>query len=211
MRKIWSLITNRGKTSFTIATTLMLMLLTAVGSTASAAVLDFEDLYPGHEYGGLIPTGYQGFSWSSSSWWLTKYLEPNTGFEYGTIDSVSLFTGYADDLSLTDADGAFDFFGAFITSAFDSDEQVVVEGWRDGLQVYQEEITTYNDQAYWFDFSFTNIDTLWFRPPSLGSPIVIDDVTLTATAVPVPATVLLLGAGLVGIVGFRRKNNKHNV
>jgi hypothetical protein len=174
MRKIWSLITNRGKTSFTIATTLMLMLLTAVGSTASVDVLDFEDLDPGSETLGQIPTGYQGFSWSSSSNWITKYRQSKTkGYEYGTIGRFSLFTSYARDVSLSD--GVFDFSGAYITSAWDSTEQVVVEGWRDGSLVYTETITTHNDQAYWFDFSFTNIDTLWFRP--LGRYIVIDDIT----------------------------------
>jgi hypothetical protein len=173
MRKIWSLITNRGKTSFTIATTLMLMLLTAVGSTASVDVLDFEDLDPGSETLGQIPTGYQGFSWSSRCKWITKYRQSKTGYEYGTIGRVSLFTSYAKDVSLSD--GVFDFSGAYITSYDLMTEQVVVEGWRDGSLVYTETITTNNDQAYWFDFSFTNIDTLWFRP--LGRHIVIDDIT----------------------------------
>ena len=173
MRKIWSSITNRGKTSFTIATTLMLMLLTAVGSTASVDVLDFEDLYPEYETYQKIPPGYQGFSWSSDSYWITKYRMPDSGYEYGTIGRVSLFTWNGAGLSLSD--GVFDFSGAYITSAWDSTELVVVEGWRDGSLVYKETITTSYDQAYWFDFSFTNIDTLWFKP--LGQQIVIDDIT----------------------------------
>ncbi len=174
MRKICSLITNRGKTSFTIATTLMLMLLAAVGSTASVDVLDFEDLDPGYETFQPIPTGYQGFSWSSfSSMLLTEYAVRNTGYEYGTVGRVGLFTRWGWDVSLSG--GMFDFSGAYITSAWDSTEQVVVEGWRDGSLVYTETITTHNDQAYWFDFSFTNIDTLWFKP--LGQQIVIDDIT----------------------------------
>jgi hypothetical protein len=151
----------------------MLMLLTAVDSTAAVDVLDFEDLDPGSEALGPIPFGYQGFSWSSSSRWMTKYRQSKTGYEYGTIGRVSLYNSYAKDVSLSD--GVFDFSGAYITSAWDSPVQVVVEGWRDGSLVYTETITTHNDQAYWFDFSFTNIDTLWFRP--LGRHIVIDDIT----------------------------------
>lgn len=146
MRKIWSLITNRGKTSFTIATTLMLMLLTAVGSTASVDVLDFEDLDPGYEFYEKIPTGYQGFSWSSNSYWITKYRMPDTGYEHGTIGRVSLFTLDPAEFSLSD--GVFNFSGAYITSAWDLTEEVVVEGWRDGSLVYKEKITTSCDQAY---------------------------------------------------------------
>jgi hypothetical protein len=193
MRKIWSLITNRGKTSFTIATTLMLMLLTAVGSTASAAVLDFEDLYPGYEANGQIPTGYQGFSWNDYSYWVTKNILVQNpaapGFYNGTNDRVSLFTAgdkYAKayDVSLSVfPDGVFDFSGAYITQAWKETAQgneigpvqVVVEGWRDGSMEYTETITTSYNGAYWFNFSFTNIDTLWFRP--LGGHIVIDDIT----------------------------------
>lgn len=158
-------------------TTLSRVLITtvclAMASSATAQVLDFEDLYPGYETYTAIPSNYQGLSWNPYSWYITKYAIPGTGYEYGTIGRVSLFTAYAYDISVSY--GSFDFYGAYITAAWDTTEDVVVQGWQAGTLVYSETITTGNDQAYWFDFNFTDIDTLWFIP--LGNHIVIDEIT----------------------------------
>jgi hypothetical protein len=146
----------------------------ALPTTAVAVdVIDFEDLHPGYETYTALPAGYAGYSWNYYSWYMTKYALPGTGYEHGTVGSVSMFTAWAADVSM--GGDTFDFAGAYITAAWDSNEYVTVQGYRAGAQVYSETILTHNDQAYWFDFGWSDIDTIWFRPH--GNHIVIDDIT----------------------------------
>ena len=153
-----------------------------VGSrSASADVIDFEDLYPGYQTYTPLPAGYAGFTWGANAWFITRLALPGTGYEYGTMGEVSLFTAWAQDINLGGA--LFTFDGAYITSAWDSSQDVVVEGWAGGLLVYSETVTVYNTTASWFDFDWDGVDTVWFRPQ--GSHIVIDDITYNDNTPPV--------------------------
>lgn len=144
----------------------------AFASYVAADQLDFEDLDPYREGTGQIRQGYKGFSWNKRSYWITKGYLPGTGFEHGTKGRVSLFTAFADDVSLSG--NVFSFQGAYITATLNDTEEVIVEGWRDGILTCRQTITTHNDQAYWFDFDFKGIDTLLFSPQ--GRHIVIDSI-----------------------------------
>lgn len=73
------------------------------------------------------------------------------------------------------ADGSFNFDGAYITAAWDNTEQVTIEGCKDGSLKYTQTITTHNDNAYWFDFNFIDVDTVCFIPH--GSHLAIDNIT----------------------------------
>ena len=128
---------------------------------------------------------------------MTKYHYANTGFEYGTIGSVSLFPAYADVISMSIDVGNFDFIGAYITSAYFEYYDVTVQGWRDNVLVDSTTIKPSCYQANWFDFDYQDIDTIVFIPEH---HIAIDNITY----IPVPATIFLLASGLIGLAGLGR-------
>lgn len=151
----------------------VLIIFSGVGQ---AKVLDFEDLYPGFETANLIPSGYRGLNWSSYSAFITKNYLPGTGYDVGTFGRVSLFTGYAVAIEFGSAK-TFDFNGAYITSAWDSTNQVTVLGYRAGVVVYSNVVTARNSVATWFALNFKDVDRIVMDP--LGSHIVIDNLTFT--------------------------------
>jgi hypothetical protein len=172
----------------------------AWSAAAYARVITFEDLDPGYETAGDIPAGYEGLNWGGS-YWITKYLMPETGYNYGTLGDVSAFT--ASYMSFSSGT-AFDFNTAYITAAYDANMAVTVEGWLAGHLKYSTTITTHNDKAYWFNFNFTGIDTVKFLPTI--TQIVVDNISLTdnINAVPLPGSLVLLGSGLLPLLGWRR-------
>jgi len=168
--------------------------------TVQGAVLDFEDLYLEPVDTGPIPTGYAGFTWSANANFLTSRYgyNPDSGFAHGTIGEVCLGTANAADISMGGT--TFDFLGAYITSAWNTNHSFTVEGWKSGALVYSESDITSYESAHWFDFNFYDIDTLWFKPGSgvwvqglggIGDHLAIDNITF----IPEPMTVSLLAFG----------------
>lgn len=188
-----------------LALIMCLSLLGIAGSAAAyAPVFTFEDLDPGPgvETDGVIPAGYHGFTWNADSYWITKYFESDTGYEYGTFGHVSLYTAYARPVSFSSST-PFDFNSAYITTAWVNSETVTVEGWLAGSKIHTSIITTHNDQAYWFSFNWTGVDMVRIIPANNNmGHIAIDNIN--GGAVPLPGTVALLGSGLLSLLGWRR-------
>jgi hypothetical protein len=170
-----------------------------------SGTVDFEDLYPGYEAQDItIPDGYGGFNWSPDFLGITKYRYPGSGYEYGCIGKVCAYTGWADDVWFAGPNGDdFNFIGAFITAAWDETEDVIVNGYQNGALVRTTTITTNNDELNFFSFNWLYVDKVEFQPQ--GQHLAIDNISHCHGVVPIPAAVWLLGAGLMGLVGLRKK------
>jgi hypothetical protein len=173
-------------------------------SQASPIVIDFEDLYPGIETAGQVPGNYLGFTWSDTSWWVTKNFLPGTGYQAGTIGNVSLYSFKA--LAVTLGSGQpFDFIGAYIGAGWATSLEFTVQGLLGGSVLYSTALVTSNDQPYWFAFNFLGIDELLFTPgagyingaSTTGRQLVLDNITVVPT--PEASTVLLVALGLAGL------------
>ncbi|MCA1596587.1 MAG: hypothetical protein LC772_09220 [Chloroflexi bacterium] len=167
----------------------------ATAQTARADVLTFEDLSTsiGTRLTMPLPTNYHGFTWSSSAWVDSGHSKPfsGTGYDVGTDGNISLFTRGAQTISMQQG-STFTFNGAYITSAFQPTENVVVQGLRNGVIVDTQTITVNDKQATWFSFNFQNVDAVSFIPVvpptgTINSNIVLDDITYNTPAVTISA------------------------
>ena len=186
----------------------------AAYANAADTVMTFEDIYPGVETADLLPANYGGFFWSGSARFVTSQLVPGTGFASGTIGDVSLFNDAGNDLSIN-RDVAFNFLGAYVTAAWNNNEQVTVSGSRNGVQTFSSVIETSTTGPTYFNFNYTNIDTLVFHAQGgvnaelggEGDHIVIDNLRYSPVpppAVPEPSSWALLFLGL-GAIAFAKK------
>jgi len=183
---------------------------------AHAAVLDFEDLYPGYETSGGLPAGYGGFTWVNGYWATNGVEGPNSGYMNVIQGHVGIFTAYPSaTLPISMGGQLFDFKSAIVGAAWDDGQGVRFDGYNSGSLIYSRYLTTdvFGGPE---TFDFDGIDTLWVTPDETtgidhgwgpGHQIILDNIEYNTNAVPEPGSLSLLALafGGVGAVVRRRK------
>jgi hypothetical protein len=187
--------------------------------TTHATVVTFDDLTPN----GVmeIPAGYQGFNWNSQFFALDEGLYKGfyrNSYSFPTSPNVA-YNGYGVQSVSLDRNGSlFNFNGAYFStwatenkSDDSSSGRVTVTGFN-GVNVVGSVSTDLpSDRFTFLEANFKGIDRLEFRNDGReGKWWVMDNIAydrdpVPTNAVPIPAAAWLLGSGLLGLVGIRRK------
>jgi hypothetical protein len=182
-------------------------------NVAQANVLTFDDINGSSSCPGcfgLIPNGYGGLAWNNM-----YYMGgvPGSGYDTGLVSgSFTAFNGFA-NMAVTSGSTLFDFTGAYFTGAWNDGLNINVKGYKGGVLLYDQTVIASAVAPTWFQFDYTNIDSLQFSssggtshwPSGGGQQFAMDN--FTYTVVPVPAAVWLLGSGLLGLAGMGRKRS----
>ncbi|MHC4474111.1 MAG: PEP-CTERM sorting domain-containing protein [Planctomycetota bacterium] len=212
-----------------------LLLVFGILASAGAAVVDFDDV-PGTNDPRFISRYYGDFFYWEAGEDPPDYYEwavvsdtvyQGYGNSYGSPSGqYAAFNEDGDEsLSLTSR-GFTDFYfvGANFTSwasannyYSESARTIRIEGWDDGSRVWESEYDLSPNSYDWLaagSLSSIAVDELRFIAPADGKYWLMDDLTYSTTApafIPAPSTILLLGTGLVGLVGFMQKAKSRSI
>jgi len=178
-----------------------------LGGIAHAApvTLNFDDLT--NPDGGPVPGGYGGLNW------MNVYYTP--AFPPAESAPNVAFNGYAMPAFVTSQSGDFNFISTYFTSPWEDSITVQVIGLNvDELKFVGIKTLslTKGNLMQEYSFNFNDVDTLIFSSYNNvegGIPAFsMDNFTIDSPVVPIPATLLLFGSGILGLFGIRRRLNR---
>ena len=190
-----------------------LVMILGFAGAAGATVLTFDDLAPTSNF-ATIGNGYGGFDWAQMGYQNSTYSGvAGSGYDYGVVSgNYVAYNRWAQVATVSDS--VFDFNGAYFTGAWNDGLNINIQGLSGGTVLYNETIQVDHNGPTWFSANYIGIDQLVFSSyggtdvvfGGSGEHFVMDNFTYNETApVPEPSTILLMGVGLLGLVGYNRK------
>ena len=198
--------------------------LVATGN-AYADVITFDDLPPiDPVMGGDVPNGYAGFNWNNFGY-LGRGPFAESGYINGLVSApFAGLNSFANPASFTTTDdSAFTLTSLFLTAAWHDGLNVEIIGSRNGTVLDAQNFIVSPTGPTLETLDWSGIDTVSISTsggtidPNYefeildveDTQVVIDDITIngldSTPAVPEPSTFVLLGTGILGLVGVRRK------
>jgi len=187
-------------------------------SSCSAVVITFDDLHETAS-GSFIGTGYQGLVWSNFAA-LNGVLYParvpflTNGYFYGTVSASNVaLNGFGQAAEIDSAGTNFNFLSVYLTSAWNSNLNIDVQGFRNGSLIYDRIVVVAATNATQITFDYVDIDRLYFNSyggdPAFQSTVyggenfAMDN--LSIEFVPEPSSLLLAALGSISLAAFLRR------
>ena len=175
---------------------------------AGASVLNFDDLNSSnsHQYAqgyGDVPTNYGGFTWY---WWGYIDYWPDIEGSLGVVSQTQVaYNGAGGDTWIA-SETPFTFNGAYFTAWYLNDLSINIKGYFQGSLIEETTVEANTSGPVYASLDWSGIDLLTFAAGGLWEDhFSMDNFTYNETTVPEPASLLLLGLGLMVLAGMRRK------
>jgi hypothetical protein len=164
---------------------------------AQGILLPFDDQSP--VIYTIITNGYGGLGWNN---FFIQYAPEAGGFVNGVVSSPNVaFNGFGEPASFSSS-SPLSLDSAYFTSVYASQDQLTVQGFAGGNQLYDNTYAIYHDTLTFINFDYAGVDNVLFST-SAGTLFTMDNMTIT---VPEPGICELMSVAMaLGGLGAWRK------